>query len=778
MARGGGGRDADAFGRNNGADFAIVLAFCFGSSRPPSVVDGTGFGIGMPLGGVTRPRTRTSTDARVQSTVAGPSPFALAGGSDSLSLPSLMGFAMSVRGSLSNASRAMSVRGSLSHALAMSVRGSLSSCARTNVASYFGTSRHLAETFWMRGPLGRRWVMGTALPPLYVMPPRPLPDPVRNTRAASKPTKYDTSNRGVLAIVDGVSDPLGMLGVVLAEKFRVERLLGEGGHGVVYGGTHLLLNAPIAVKFLKVESAGAEQFVREARILFSLSHPAIVRMYDVGELARGSARMPWVVLELLSGPTLEAEIAIRRAQRRHFSAAELHAIFAPVLDGLAFAHARGVTHRDIKPANILLSRPSPGREEPKLLDFGTARSQAVAFQAAAGNTGFTPLYAAPEQWDSSIAPASAATDVYSTALTMLECATLERAYGTAGGVGELLRSVMSGTGRPQLRASRPDLAPALDEVLDRAMAIYPTARFRDAGELRVAVEQALLATTMPSAAAAAYSPSGAPAAYSPSGAPAAYSPSAPPPYVPSGPQLQSQNTSSPFVQSQPKPKAPQTSSAGVVFMVLSVIGGIVVVVGLVLAIGVAAIVAAFTGKAQETETSIATPPPETTVTPPEPPEPPEPTEPPAPETAPSAAPSARTPASSASASKGAWLSKGVVEVDDKFDMANAARVTQSHYPDIDACFQRSQKWKGELVISLKVRTRDGRVVGSTCKTKWHEDDPAKAKHLPKLDPRASEFCGCVQTKTPAWAFAKPKGDEGALFDVDDANDLDVTYAAE
>ncbi len=575
-----------------------------------------------------------------------------------------------------------------------------------------------------------------------------------------------------------MSDPLGMAGVVLVEKFRVERLLGEGGHGVVYAGTHLLLNAPIAVKFLKVESGAAEQFVREARILFSLSHPAIVRMYDVGELARGNTRMPWVVLELLSGPTLEAELSNRRTQRRHFTAAELRAIFIPVLEGLAFAHARGVTHRDIKPANILLSRASPGREEPKILDFGTARSAAAAFQATAGSTGFTPLYAAPEQWDSSIAPTSPATDVYSVALTMLECATLERAFGAADGVGALLRAVMSGAGRPHLMSKRPDLPPALHEVLDRAMGVYPTARFRDAGELRAAVEQALLTATTPNRTAmlSAVGPSAPPQNYATSAPPQAYAPSAPPqaygppPYVPSGPPAYPQNTSSPFVQSQPN-KVQGTSSAGVVMMVLAIIGGIVLVIGVIAVVGVAALVNAFTADDDTKPKVVADSPFPTT---------------PVPALTPPTAPrdSATSPTGSAGSpggangANGARLSKGIVEVDDQFDMADAARVTQSHYPDIDRCFQSSQKWKGELVVSLKVRTRDGRVVGSTCKTKWHEDNRDKAKQLPKVDPRASEFCGCVQTQTPAWGFAKPKGDQFSAMDPDDANDLDVTYVAE
>jgi hypothetical protein len=298
-----------------------------------------------------------------------------------------------------------------------------------------------------------------------------------------------------------VNDPLGVVGQVLAGKFRVERLLGEGGFGVVYAGKHLVLDAPIAIKFVKIDgfatdpAGAAEEYLREARILFSLSHPAIVRMYDVGALQRGPLPEPWVVLELLTGPTLDQEIAQRRAQGRHFSAAELGQIFDPILDGLAFAHGRGILHRDLKPSNLALSRADTGRLEPKLLDFGTARSQLAAFQSSVGKTGFTPLYGAPEQWDPSIAPPSPATDVYAVALSLLEAATLQRPHSSADSLPAIMRAVLAGTGRPSLAQARPDLPPALDGVLQRAMAVHPSQRFRDAGELRGALAAALSNTS-------------------------------------------------------------------------------------------------------------------------------------------------------------------------------------------------------------------------------------------------------------------------------------------
>ncbi len=355
-----------------------------------------------------------------------------------------------------------------------------------------------------------------------------------------------------------MSDPLGVIGVLLADKFRVDRLLGEGGFGVVYAGVHTLLDEPIAVKFLKLDagttdpSRAAEEYLREARILFSLSHPAIVRMYDVGALERagGRAPLPWVVLELLSGPTLEQEIETRRSQGRHFSLGELREIFDPILDGLAFAHGRGIMHRDLKPSNIVLSRAASGSLEPKLLDFGTARTQLSVFQTAIGRTGFTPLYGAPEQWDPQIAPPSPATDVFGMGLTMLEAVTLQRPHRGADSLPAIMRAVLSGTSGVRLAEVRPDLPAGLGPILERTLAVAPAQRYRDAAELRDAFR--IGSTT----------------AYGPPPAPF-------------------RTTAAPFVASQTAPPAkPQASGLNVVAVVLAGLALMVVIgiaiVGIVL----------------------------------------------------------------------------------------------------------------------------------------------------------------------------------------------------
>ena len=120
-----------------------------------------------------------------------------------------------------------------------------------------------------------------------------------------------------------VRDAFNLVGTTIAGKFRVERVLGEGGFGVVYAGVHVMLGERVAIKCLKPlgftpedRERGAQSFLREGRILFGLGHPAIVRLYDVGVIEEG--QIPYVVLELLTGTTLDAELRTRGQTRRHF----------------------------------------------------------------------------------------------------------------------------------------------------------------------------------------------------------------------------------------------------------------------------------------------------------------------------------------------------------------------------------------------------------------------------------------------------------------------------
>ncbi|MDB4993953.1 MAG: Serine/threonine kinase [Myxococcaceae bacterium] len=294
------------------------------------------------------------------------------------------------------------------------------------------------------------------------------------------------------------SDPFQLVGQTIAGKYRLDRVIGEGGFGVVYGGMHLALGEPIALKCLKPmegtdSHAGGDGFLREARVLFSLTHPAIVRMYDVGTISTAVGQVPYVVLELVVGVSLEQEIARRRELcLPGFSAAEVLAVFDPVLDGLAFAHKKGIAHRDLKPSNVMLVAGENGAMSAKLLDFGTARTTGskLTQMAATSATGFTPRYAAPEQWDPSYGTTGPGSDIFSLGLILAEvCTLLPMLAGESA--TEILAQVMNTERFVSVSASRYDLSPEIDRIVLRATRVALPERFASVREMADALKATL-----------------------------------------------------------------------------------------------------------------------------------------------------------------------------------------------------------------------------------------------------------------------------------------------
>jgi len=298
-------------------------------------------------------------------------------------------------------------------------------------------------------------------------------------------------------------DPFGLIGSTLADKYRIDRFLGEGGFGVVYAGHHLLLGQPVAIKCMKPSSGdvAAQQrvtdlFLREARVLFSLTHPNIVRMYDVGTLAMRAPlvsgawapSVPYVVLEMIDGRSLQDEISSRIARGGpHFSAAEVASLFRQVLDGVSFAHDHGVVHRDLKPSNVMLVGSGPGWSV-KVVDFGIARVAASA-ETTAGSP-FTPMYAAPEQWDATLGSVGPATDLFAIGLMIVEASTLTKAL-PSDSLAQVVAAVMDPSKRGRVAPLRPDLSPRIDDVVAWATRVRPSDRVPSARSLQQALTTVL-----------------------------------------------------------------------------------------------------------------------------------------------------------------------------------------------------------------------------------------------------------------------------------------------
>lgn len=210
-------------------------------------------------------------------------------------------------------------------------------------------------------------------------------------------------------------------GDTIGRKYRLLRLLGEGGMGSVWVAENLALKANVALKLIRAdvaEDSAGERFVSEARLAARLQHAAIVRVFDFGKTEAGE---PFIVMELLEGETL----GHRLSRVGSIEAAELFQTLLPIVDGLHAAHEQGVIHRDLKPDNVFIAKTNGGGVQPKLLDFGIAKLRGEsAFQSTkltqAGTLIGSPDYMSPEQarGETDLDPRS---DVWALCVLAYEC---------------------------------------------------------------------------------------------------------------------------------------------------------------------------------------------------------------------------------------------------------------------------------------------------------------------------------------------------------------------
>jgi serine/threonine-protein kinase len=267
-------------------------------------------------------------------------------------------------------------------------------------------------------------------------------------------------------------------GSVIAGRYRLERLLAQGGMGAVWVARHLQLDVDVAVKLMRpayVSSADARaRFEREAKASAHLRSPHFVHVLDYGV----EADAPFLVMELLEGEDLQSRL---RSEPR-LSLADTQRIVHQIARGLRVAHEAGLVHRDLKPANIFLSR--QGNEEiVKVLDFGVAKVTGLEGSGAETATGVllgSPQYMSPEQVRSS-KELDRRSDLWSLGVIAFRCLTGQLPFqGEA--VGDLIIEIWT---EPIPRASSlvPDLDPAVDAFLERALRREPHLRFQTADEM-------------------------------------------------------------------------------------------------------------------------------------------------------------------------------------------------------------------------------------------------------------------------------------------------------
>src|SRR5215831_16737755 len=194
-----------------------------------------------------------------------------------------------------------------------------------------------------------------------------------------------------------MKDGIAAVGDVLAGKYRVTKILGIGGMGMVVAATHLELDQRVAIKFMLPGAGDSPEtslwFLREAKAAGRLSSEHVCRVMDVGRFDSGA---PYIVMEYLQGESVAAML------RRHgpLRVSDAVDIILQAIEGLAEAHAHGIVHRDLKPDNLFLHKRNDGGTTVKVLDFGISKVKVTGISTRTGDIMGSPAYMAPEQMES------------------------------------------------------------------------------------------------------------------------------------------------------------------------------------------------------------------------------------------------------------------------------------------------------------------------------------------------------------------------------------------
>ncbi len=273
-------------------------------------------------------------------------------------------------------------------------------------------------------------------------------------------------------------------GDILASKYRVEKVLGVGGMGVVVAAHHLELDQRVALKFLLPQAASneelVERFLREARASVRLKGAHVAKTLDVGRL---EDNCPYIVMEYLEGSDLHAEL---RSNNGVLPVEIAVSYVLQAAEGLAEAHSRGIVHRDLKPGNLFLTRGVDGRPLVKVLDFGISKT----LDSGIGGEGLSltrtemllgsPLYMSPEQMRSS-KHIDERSDLWALGAIAYELLTGKVPF-EADSILELCFKVAQEKA-PSPKTHRPELADGLCAAVLRCLEKDPDLRFQNVGDL-------------------------------------------------------------------------------------------------------------------------------------------------------------------------------------------------------------------------------------------------------------------------------------------------------
>jgi serine/threonine-protein kinase len=283
-----------------------------------------------------------------------------------------------------------------------------------------------------------------------------------------------------------MSSPVA-IGSLIAGKYRVERVLGQGGMGVVVVATHDELDQRVAIKFLLpdalTDADWVSRFAREARAATRIKSEHAVKVYDVGKLESGA---PYMVMEYLEGQDLQSILN----ERRLLPIPEVVEYLLQACEAIAEAHGAGVVHRDLKPANLFVTHRTDGSPCVKILDFGIskvtpltgARDQTVTNTTAIVGS---PLYMSPEQMKAS-KNVDRRTDIWSLGVILQELVSGAPSF-VANTTAELCALVLTDKPTP-LRSTLPDAPAGLEAIIERCLRKSPLDRYETVAELAMALE--------------------------------------------------------------------------------------------------------------------------------------------------------------------------------------------------------------------------------------------------------------------------------------------------